>query len=559
MKDSRLLSDIEAPILDTSVNAANIPTELKSLNNWVLWKPTWKEDLGKPGKWDKPPFRASNPEVGADTTNAKTWTNFQTAFESAKIECCGIGFVLSEVDGIVFVDLDHCRDPLSGNIDEWALDVVRLLDSYTELSPSGTGIHIFVYGSKPGDACKRGDVEIYAKARYATFTGLHLAGTPEILRERTEQIAEVYRQYLEPKQDAPERPNGTMPIASGLDDQAVIERASGAKDGGKFAALWRGDIAGYPSESEADLALCGKLHFWTGDRNRVDNLFRQSGLMRDKWLREDYANRTLDKACTGETHRVSLNGSNPQMASQTMMDDTSPLPRFSASDLYERAKAGGTEIPHLSIMGQPDLKVFLKGLSHMISAGPKSGKTEWLSSLCRDWAKEGLRIAFYTEEPLLIWEKRIGLWGELTSGLDILPVLGRSYAEIAADVERGSEDIVIVDTLKLLRIQRTSDDAEVSEALTPIIATCRNKGSTLVLAHHQRKDGGQYGEGISGSHAYLALVDVSLEIERVPKLQNRRKVTGIGRLLEFPEFSYEKTEGGMRYLGETSQGRTRRS
>jgi len=82
-----------------------------------------------------------------------------------------------------------------------------------------------------------------------------------------------------------------------LDYQELVGRAKGSRDGAKFTALWEGDISGYDSHSEADLALCCLLAFWTGgDRDRIDRLFRQSGLNREKWAREDYREKTISAA-----------------------------------------------------------------------------------------------------------------------------------------------------------------------------------------------------------------------------------------------------------------------
>jgi P4 family phage/plasmid primase-like protien len=95
-----------------------------------------------------------------------------------------------------------------------------------------------------------------------------------------------------------------LPQAILLDDQELIEKAKNAKDGAKFSALWNGDISEYKSQSEADLALCCLLAFWTGgDRDRIDRLFRQSGLYReDKWgEREDYRKKTIDAALSRVT------------------------------------------------------------------------------------------------------------------------------------------------------------------------------------------------------------------------------------------------------------------
>jgi hypothetical protein len=95
---------------------------------------------------------------------------------------------------------------------------------------------------------------------------------------------------------ASERPD------NGLSDNDVISRALSASNGERFSRLWNGDTSGYGSHSEADLALCGMLAFWTGgDASRIDFLFRQSGLYREKWDRKDYRNRTIAEALSSKT------------------------------------------------------------------------------------------------------------------------------------------------------------------------------------------------------------------------------------------------------------------
>ena len=89
---------------------------------------------------------------------------------------------------------------------------------------------------------------------------------------------------------------------NGLSDTEVIQRALSASNGERFSRLWAGDVSGYGCHSEADLALCGMLAFWTGgDATRIDSLFRQSGLYRKKWDRKDYRNRTIAEALSGKT------------------------------------------------------------------------------------------------------------------------------------------------------------------------------------------------------------------------------------------------------------------
>ena len=75
-------------------------------------------------------------------------------------------------------------------------------------------------------------------------------------------------------------PAATPTTPADLDDLTLIEKAKQSRNGNIFTALWNGDISGYKSHSEADLALCNALAFWTNkDANRIDKLFRQSGLI----------------------------------------------------------------------------------------------------------------------------------------------------------------------------------------------------------------------------------------------------------------------------------------
>src|SRR5206468_7814503 len=103
------------------------------------------------------------------------------AYEDGKAD--GVGIVLG--DGLVGVDLDHCRDPETGAIAPWAQTVIATLDSYTEVSPSGTGLHVLLHGESAISGRRKGPIEMYADGRYFTVTGQHLAGTPTTIETRT--------------------------------------------------------------------------------------------------------------------------------------------------------------------------------------------------------------------------------------------------------------------------------------------------------------------------------------------------------------------------------------
>jgi primase-polymerase (primpol)-like protein len=256
--------------------------------------------------WDKPPVNARTGAL-ASSTNPRTWSTFDealAAYERGGLD--GVGLVLhkekgDEGPGLVGIDLDKCRDPQTGAVEPWALEVVNKINSYTELSPSGTGLRIFLRGKLPPNGRKKGPYENYEWGRYVTVTGRHVEGTPPTVEDRQEQLLEVHRGVWPPEdRQRPTPPASALPATQ--DDAEIIRKARQSKNGAKFGSLWDGSIAGYPSASEADLALTNYLAFWCGpDPERIDALFRSSGLFRSKWNREDYRQGTIRKALENRT------------------------------------------------------------------------------------------------------------------------------------------------------------------------------------------------------------------------------------------------------------------
>jgi primase-polymerase (primpol)-like protein len=257
-----------------------IPVELRDRPSWVAWKSVPKPGRSKPSKV---PF---NPTTGqpADPTDPKTWGRFDDALALARDRhFSGFGYVFSRDDPFAGVDVDGCRNPATGQLDPWAEEIVAALDTYTEVSPSGTGVKAFLQGRLPGRRCRRGKVELYDRDRFFAVTGLKLEIAPANVRPGQAALDGLYRELFDPDLRQPPR---TAPAALVAlpDDIEVVQRACAARNGAKFARLWAGDWSGYATHSEADLALCGLLAFWVGgDPERIDRLFRSSGLMRPKW------------------------------------------------------------------------------------------------------------------------------------------------------------------------------------------------------------------------------------------------------------------------------------
>lgn len=281
------MSKNEAPI-----NAESIPEALIKRTQWICWREDERD-----GKTTKVPV---DPATGsfASTTDDRTWTTLEQALEYAATGTAdGIGFVFTATDPLVGVDLDDCRDPETGEPLEQAPSIIEQLDSFTEVSPSGTGYHVLLEGDLPDGRNRHGSIEMYDQARFFTVTADHVEGTPTSINERQEALEEVHEAFITSNEsDAADTVDTDSPPAEScdqsleLEDEELLEKARSASNGEKFDRLWRGSTAGYDSQSEADMALCCLLAFWTGgDRARMDRLFRQSGLIRTKWDEVHYA------------------------------------------------------------------------------------------------------------------------------------------------------------------------------------------------------------------------------------------------------------------------------
>ena len=274
-----------------------IPETLCDREQWVCWKKTKRD-----GKATKIPVTPGGGGF-ASSTDSETWAGFEIALEYAQTgNADGVGFVFTDDDPIVGVDLDDCRDPETGDVDSEAQDIIDRLDSYTEISPSGTGYHVLIEGELPEGRNRRGHIELYDKARFFTVTGDHVQETPTHIARRQDALVAIHHEYVQgsssnEKSNSPDRggseahsepTDNTDPTVDNanadLDDEKLLEKARRASNGPKFERLWGGNTGGYDSNSEADMALCCLLAFWSGgDQRQIDRLFRQSGLLREKW------------------------------------------------------------------------------------------------------------------------------------------------------------------------------------------------------------------------------------------------------------------------------------
>jgi hypothetical protein len=291
------------PPATLAVRPGGIPRELTERPQWLCWR--WSRPRER---WSKVPVRSDTLRP-ASSTDPSTWGAFSEALNrylTGRVD--GVGYALDGPPYCGF-DLDNCF--VGGELLPWATEIVNALDSYTERSVRGGGLRIICKAPLPayGDGVlvrknrvrpEGGSVEAYDRGRFLTITGHALEGH-DAIRACPEAVAEVHRAHVQepPWLAREERPRPTVPSPPPLSrsDEDVLAAARRSEVSADFEALWRGDVSAYPSRSEADLALCNYLRFFAGpDRGQVDRLFRHGGLMRPKWERADYRNRTLDKA-----------------------------------------------------------------------------------------------------------------------------------------------------------------------------------------------------------------------------------------------------------------------
>lgn len=276
-----------------------IPAELKALRCWICWKGIPDD---KSGKLRKIPVNALD-GTAAKSNDPSTWTDFDTAVK-ASCDFSGIGFVFDGKSGYFGVDLDGIGDSLeqfrNGITENIAGEFIHTLQSYTEVSQSGHGIHIICRGSLPSGGRRKGSVEMYESSRYFIMTGNAI--TDYDITDCTDSIKSLHEKYIG---------GGNTPASPVASESNVsfngniserLEKLRNSKQGAIFNDLMSGNFEShYTSHSEADIALCNILAFWLGrDTDAIDKVFRSSGLMRDKWDRKQsgstYGALTIQKA-----------------------------------------------------------------------------------------------------------------------------------------------------------------------------------------------------------------------------------------------------------------------
>lgn len=464
-----------------------IPDELKALPQWVVRK----EKIPYNPK-TKRPAKAGKPE---------TWSSFEEAVKAYEDgSFSGIGFELNN-NGLIGIDIDHCIDENTGEVNELAQRIVDALDSYTEFSPSGFGLHIFVKGDIPADGRKNPQkgLEVYKAKRYLTVTGM-VFGEQKPIAER--DLAGFFAEHFE--EDAEE-----------LADLVLIEKAKQAENGRLFADLYEGKWQGrYQSQSEADLAFCNLLAYWTdGDREQIDRIFRASGLYREKWDR--LGEQTIAKALKSLEKKP------------VQLQKRSDFQPYSVAELLK------TDLPPLKWLVEG---LIPEGLT-ILAAPPKSGKSWWsldlslsvargLPFLGRPTTKAGVLYLALEDGKRRIQSRTKKLLQENADPptgfvcVHKVEPIGEGFEERFAEYVKACENLglVIIDTLEKVRgAGDTKNLYKQDYKDAGLIKDLADKYKiAIIIIHHTRKgkDDADPFMQISGSFGLLGAADSAMVIDK---------------------------------------------
>ena len=566
-----------------------IPAELKELPQWVCWNYERRES-----KWTKVPI---NPATGqpAKSNDPSSWTTFVDAFDAYVVQnYSGIGLMFQEGGGVVGIDLDKCRKPGDGTIAEEEAKIIKEANTYTEVSPSGTGLKLVALGKlSESKGHRQGNLEIYDRGRFFALTGHWVESSPPRVTACQELIDRL-QDRIGSKNLAPAALTGAW--STGLSDPDVISYAS---KGERFRKLYYdGNISDYDNDhSRADMALVRDIARWTGPcPEQIERIFGNSPLaQREKWQdRADYPERTITKVLAGMGPDDFYSGGFSGNSQEEVTPCPAPLPvemegkvkQSNGLDSIPAAIERGLarkEFPAPILASQLQTTgdeadwiwdgILAHGSLTLLSAIPKSGKTTLLSLLLKALGTGGTfcgqevrpaKVLVISEESQALWANRrdrLGLADHVQFYTrECAPYFGKpTHAEwgrfikyLAGVVESEGIDVVVFDTV--FHFWPATDEnasAEVMKSLTLLQRLTAAGAAVLLIAHVRKSDGGQ-GTATRGSGALPGVVDVIMELRRHDPSRDkdrRRDIVTYGRYsCTPPELVIELAEDGLSYL-----------
>lgn len=523
---------------EPNVSFDSLPAELTLLPQWVVYR---FEHTKNQAKLAKVPYTPGTTKR-ADTTNPRTCRTFEEA-QAAYLKggYAGIGFVLSANDPYCFIDLDDV-DP--SQLTDWQREIGAAFNSYTEVSPSGRGLHIITRAVLPGGGRKRNGVEIYDRDRYMTMTGHRYSG--EVITEGQAPAEWLYSQLASASaatgtaQDEPQTE----------DDDTLLARIWADPTAETLRQQWAGNwrTLGFPSQSEADAACIFNLARYTHNQAQLSRLFRRSELgQRDKAKRTDYVEPLAAKAIAS----IALNITVPPELSASIGKALAPKPTQppqAPATFYSAADLQRMDFPPVRFVVPGYIP---QGVSLLVGK-PKSGKS-WLV-LDASWAvatggsaldeqncdagdvlyaalednPRRLKSRLDQQRPNEAWPHRLTFLHSMRSldggGIDDLKLW-------LSSVPRPK--LIVIDVLNKVRPSQGRNENSYAydyRSIAPLKALADEYGIAIVLVHHARKlEAEDDFDTVSGTLGLTGAVDTILLLK---KTTNGVRLKARGRDLE---------------------------
>ena len=453
------------------MNLDKIPAALRALPQWVLWR------MGSRSLGDKPtklPFQANGSLASA--TKPKTWTTFEHVCQVYQAGgYAGIGFEFSKDDPFCGVDLDGCRDPKTGQVAEWAREIIILLGTYAEVSPSETGVKLFIRAKSPFANGKKKElkemekisdknpaIEIYDWGRYFAMTGMSLKGQSKEPEERQDQLEEIIAKYFPNDARAPSgSPSGTPSDFRG--DAAVIERAR------KYLAKLPPAVSGQDGHGRTFHAACVLVLGFDLPEADAMNLMREYNQgCQPPWSEKELLHKVSGAAKQGGERGYLRNATPDRWSAIGVPDYHEPAKKHeprettlfdAAKDYVDKRRTGESSLISLGI-GDLDYAIgggVEKGEMIILAARPSHGKSLVGLQSIHHWTSQGKPCAIISEEMagLALGKRTIQFlspipeehWDSLTPDLDSqIEEYGRTHAkcivlEGCGTAERAREEI----------------------------------------------------------------------------------------------------------------------
>ena len=504
--------------------------ELKKKLQWINWAENKVPHNSRTGY-----------QTGTTINHSHEWVDYETAKNAIKkFNFAGVGIILC--DGLCGIDIDH------KNIEDSVVqDIINLMDTYTEFSPSGKGFHLLFtvdinkipkymdtdgkekLSKKYFSKNSKLNIECYISgltSRYFTFTGNSINN--KSISERTEQLIQFLNKYMIKQEN------------NNIDK--LIENIKKSKHSEKFNKLfYDGDISDYNyDDSRADLALCSILALYTKDFNTIDEILKQSKLYREKWDRKDYKERTINNAIKDKNITLMDNITNNNTINE--------LEYITARDLQNK------ELAPITYYVQDILP---QGLT-LICSAPKIGKS-WLAlNMCLSICRGLSFLKFNTKEAGCLYLALEDSHNRLKERMNKLLnnenapenlIYSINCNDLQGNLIEQLENIlkkeptikvIVIDTLQKIRSESKSNSvyAHDYKDLSMIKGFADKYDLCVVVIHHTKKGNEltDIFEKVSGTNGITGTADTTWIIHKPKRTDNKTILSVVGRDVELNEY-----------------------